>query len=114
MYGMQLFECVKLLLWRTETVPLLIVRDITLGLDIGEDDYDFVYKGRIELLVFENFGYTLTDKIALSGPSTVKDLDEKCKVYIQLRRYANECRVINEDLPPLPMWQPPSGYEEQM
>jgi hypothetical protein len=114
MYGMQLFECVKLLLWRTETVPLLIVRDVTLGLDIGEDDYDFVYKGRIELLVFEDFGYTLTDKTAFSGPSTVKDLNEKYKAYIQLRRYANEYRVINEDLPPLPMWQPPSGYEEQM
>jgi hypothetical protein len=111
---MELFECVKLLLWRIKTVPLLIIRDIMLGLDGGEDDYDLGDRGRIELLVFENVGYSVMDKIPLSGRGTIKDLDEKCKAYIQLRKYANECRIINEDLPPLLMWQPPPGYEEQM
>jgi hypothetical protein len=54
----------------------------------------FQSNGHVTLLVFDNVQYCLTDEITLSGLSEPKQLDERCKPYVELASYADESRII--------------------
>jgi hypothetical protein len=83
-------------------------RDMKPILDIDEDETKLVYRGHMELLIFDSVSHCLIDKIALSGPSTLNDLDDNCKAYDQLckgamnvassRRYYRPCLCGGLDL----------------
>jgi hypothetical protein len=54
----------------------------------------FQSNGHVTLLVFNNVQYCLTDEITLSGLSEPKQLDERCKPYVELASYADESHII--------------------
>jgi hypothetical protein len=51
--------------------------------------------GHVELLMFDNVQYCMTDEITLSGPSKAKDLDGRCKPYVELVGYADQSCVVH-------------------
>jgi hypothetical protein len=107
----KLFERIKHQLACKETLPLLI--NMKLIRDMDEEESKLVDRGHTELLIFDSVSHCLVHKIAMSGPSTLNDLDDNCKAYDQLCKGPNEFRVIKEVLSPLPMWRPWSGDKER-
>ncbi|KAH7095567.1 hypothetical protein FB567DRAFT_33336 [Paraphoma chrysanthemicola] len=62
---------------RYEALPLLTIRNMTTVVDINFEMSEIRGSGRIQLLLFENFNYCLTDDITLSGPSESRAVDQR-------------------------------------
>jgi hypothetical protein len=75
------------------TLQSLTIRDMKVVIDISYVP-EFESNGRIALLVFDNVKYCMTDEITLSGPSEPKELDDRCKLFVELLGHAEESRVI--------------------
>jgi hypothetical protein len=76
-------------------LPLLILRDMKIVIDIGFNAPEIKGKGRFEKLIFDNVQYCFTDEITLSGPSEPKDMDVGWKVLPLLLQRANVVRIMH-------------------
>jgi hypothetical protein len=81
-------------LQRESTLQSLTMRDLMLVIDISYVPPEFKGNGRIALLVVDNVKYCLADEITLSGPSEPKELDDKCKLFVELLGHADESCIL--------------------
>jgi hypothetical protein len=72
----------------------LTVRDMKVVVDISYVS-KLESKAHIGLVVFDNVQYCMADEITLSGPSEPKELDERCKPYVELVGHADQSRIIS-------------------
>jgi hypothetical protein len=71
----------------------LTVRDMKMVVDISYVPRS-QSNGHVEILTFDNVQYCMTDEITLSGPSKPKELDGRCKPYVELVGYADQSCII--------------------
>jgi hypothetical protein len=81
-------------LQRKSTLQSLIIRDLTVVIDANYVSPRLEGNGRIALFVVENVMYCLSDKMRLSGSCERKELDDKCKLVVELFGHADQSRII--------------------
>ncbi|KAH7085927.1 hypothetical protein BKA63DRAFT_29169 [Paraphoma chrysanthemicola] len=85
-----LLEFIVPVFTRYEALPILTIRNMTTVIDINFEMSEIRGSGRIELLVFENFNYCLTDQITLSGPCDPRAVDQRWAPLVKLLERADK------------------------